>query len=105
MTVTNIAFAAGRFTAPDTIRFERFLPGTIERVWSYLVDSEKRGKWLATGEIAPVSGSCFGLHFMHADLSPRKVPAPPAFRQYDAGHISHHEVITADAPRRLHRTV
>ena len=33
----------------DAVRFERLLPGPIERVWSYLTDSEKRGKWLASG--------------------------------------------------------
>jgi len=37
--------------APDTVRIERRLPGPIERVWSYLTDSEKRGRWLATGQM------------------------------------------------------
>ena len=32
-----------------TVRFERLLPGPVERVWSYLTDSEKRGQWLASG--------------------------------------------------------
>ncbi len=40
----------GELIAPDTVRFKRLLPGTIDRVWSYLVDSEKRGKWLAGGD-------------------------------------------------------
>ena len=30
----------------DTFRFERLFPGPIERVWEYLVDGEKRGKWV-----------------------------------------------------------
>ncbi len=29
-----------------TVRFERMLPGPIDRVWSYIVDSDKRKKWL-----------------------------------------------------------
>jgi hypothetical protein len=33
----------GVVTAPDTVHLERLLPGPIERVWSYLTDSEKRG--------------------------------------------------------------
>ncbi|HPF91720.1 MAG TPA: hypothetical protein PLL57_13755 [Flavobacteriales bacterium] len=34
----------GELIAPNTIRFTRVLPGPIERVWSYLVDPEKRSK-------------------------------------------------------------
>lgn len=37
----------GELIAPDTVRFQRLLPGTLDTVWSYLVDGEKRGKWLA----------------------------------------------------------
>src|SRR5436190_1213620 len=40
----------GVVTEPRTVRLERTLPGPIERVWSYLTDSEKRGKWLMAGE-------------------------------------------------------
>ena len=39
----------GVVIAPNTIRFERLLPGPIERVWAYLTESEKRAKWLASG--------------------------------------------------------
>src|SRR5262245_867329 len=35
---------------PSTIRFERLLPGPVERVWEYLTVSEKRAAWLAAGE-------------------------------------------------------
>jgi hypothetical protein len=35
----NAAF--GVLIEPGTIRFERILPGPIERVWDYLTDSEK----------------------------------------------------------------
>ena len=35
------------------VRFERLLPGPVERVWSYLTQSEKRGTWLASGQIEP----------------------------------------------------
>ena len=29
------------------LRFERLLPGPIERVWAYLTESEMRAKWLS----------------------------------------------------------
>jgi uncharacterized protein YndB with AHSA1/START domain len=39
----------GVITEAGSVRFERVLSAPIERVWSFLTDSEKRGKWLATG--------------------------------------------------------
>ena len=36
-----------------TVRFERLLPGPIERVWQYLTDGDKRAKWLCGGEKKP----------------------------------------------------
>lgn len=41
----------GVLTAPMTLTIERLLPGPIERVWAYLTESDKRGRWLATGEM------------------------------------------------------
>jgi uncharacterized protein YndB with AHSA1/START domain len=41
----------GVVTEAGTIRFERVLPGPIERVWAYLTESKERGKWLASGEM------------------------------------------------------
>ena len=38
-------------TNPTTVRIERSLPGPIERAWEYLTDSEKRGKWFASGNL------------------------------------------------------
>ncbi|CFN67405.1 Uncharacterised protein [Bordetella pertussis] len=34
----------------QSIRFERLLPGPIERVWAWLADADKRARWLAGGE-------------------------------------------------------
>jgi uncharacterized protein YndB with AHSA1/START domain len=42
--------AKSTLIAPSTIRFERLLPGPVERVWAYLTDSSKRATWLAAGE-------------------------------------------------------
>ena len=39
--------AEGEIIDTQTVRFERLLPGPIERVWAYLTESEKRRKWLA----------------------------------------------------------
>lgn len=76
--------AHGVVTAPDTIRFERLLPGPIERVWAYLTDSEKRGKWLATGATEPRAGGSVEFHFKHADLSAEK-ETPERWKECENG--------------------
>ena len=59
---------------PSTIRFERLLPGPIERVWAYLTESKKRATWLAAGEFdLRVSGK-IELHFDNEQLTDE---APP----------------------------
>jgi uncharacterized protein YndB with AHSA1/START domain len=46
-----------------TIRFERLLPGPVERVWDYLTKSECLVTWLAEGEIDPRAGGQVELRF------------------------------------------
>lgn len=41
----------GTITEAGTVRFERLLPGPIERVWAYLTESGKRSQWLAHGDM------------------------------------------------------
>ena len=91
----------GVFTSPDTIRFERMLNGPIERVWSYLTESEKRGKWLASGEMELVEGGKVQLFFLHKELSPHVETIPEKFRSMEAGHHSTGRVLRVDAPRLL----
>ena len=64
----------GVITHPDTVRLERLLPGPIERVWDYLTDSTKRGKWFATGKMELRVGGSVEFFFHHADLSVEKTP-------------------------------
>lgn len=56
------------------VRFERLLPGPLERVWSYLVDSDRRGTWLASGRIEPRVGGTADLLFKHSGITGE---APP----------------------------
>ncbi len=64
--------AYGTVTEPGTVRLERVLPGPIERLWEYLVDSDKRGRWLAAGHFEPRVGGRVELRFTHANISPEK---------------------------------
>jgi uncharacterized protein YndB with AHSA1/START domain len=64
--------ALGIVTEPRTVRLERIFPGPIERVWAYLTESEKRGKWLAAGEMELRVGGRVSLLFNNDNLSADK---------------------------------
>ena len=92
----------GKMIAPDTLRFERRLRGPIDRVWAYLTESEKRGKWLAKGEMKLVEGSSFSMHFLHRELSPEAGSAPEKYKgMEEGGHSFTGTVLRVDAPRLL----
>ena len=54
---------------PSTVRLERLLPGPLERVWAYLVESDKRARWLAGGEFELRVGGRIELIFENDKLS------------------------------------
>jgi uncharacterized protein YndB with AHSA1/START domain len=92
----------GVITAADSVRLERVLPGPIERVWAYLTESEKRGRWFASGDMEPRVGGRLELKFMHSELSAEKT-APDKYKQYE-GYVSHGRVTQYDPPRLLSYT-
>lgn len=59
----------GEILDTETVRFERLLPGPIERVWSYLVDGENRARWLCGGDTEPSVGGHVDMLFHNASLS------------------------------------
>ena len=61
----------------STVRFERILPGPIERVWDYLTDAGKRATWLCGGETEPQVGGKVEMKFNNASLSSKPDIAPP----------------------------
>ena len=85
----------------DTFRFERLFPGPIERVWEYLIDGEKRGKWLARGDAGTSVGEEFQMRFKHAELTSEPGEIPERFKQYENGHTSTHKVTVWEPPRRF----
>lgn len=72
-------------TGPGTARIERLLPGPVERVWEYLTDADKRGKWLASGPMELRVGGRVELFFRHRDLAPRVEPTPQRFKHMEDG--------------------
>jgi uncharacterized protein YndB with AHSA1/START domain len=91
----------GVVTEAGTIRFERVLPGPIERVWAYLTESEKRGRWLATGNTEQHVGGKVELNFRHANLSPTKEPTPEKYKSMENGASVAGRVTRCEPPRLL----
>lgn len=91
----------GTLVAPDTIRFERLLPGPIERVWAHLVDPGKRALWLAGGPMPLAPGGEVELHFRNAELSRDDDPAPEKYRDYENSGEVFGQIVACDPPRLL----
>jgi len=88
----------GEVIEPGAIRFVRLLPGPIERVWSYLTESDKRAQWLAAGEMEPRVGAPLQLKFYHSSLSRNVAPVPEQFRDCEEGQVTQHTVTRFEPP-------
>lgn len=87
-----------------TLRFERLLPGPIERVWAFLAESEKRAKWLAGGPMDLRVGGSGELCFRHADLTPHAETAPERFCKYEPESRMAIRITRCEPPRVLAHT-
>lgn len=83
-----------------TVRLERMLPGPIERVWAYLTEPEKRGKWFASGPMELRTGGKLEFHFHNSKLAPQAEPTPERFKQYE-GMTSSGRVTRCEPPHLL----
>jgi uncharacterized protein YndB with AHSA1/START domain len=93
--------AYGDLTANDTIRFERMLPGPIERVWAHLVEPEKRRLWLADGPMTLAPGGEVALRFRNAELSRDDDRAPERYRSQENTGEVHGRILVCEPPQRL----
>lgn len=87
----------GVMTEPATLKIERLLPGPAERIWAYLVDSEQRAKWLASGTMGRV-GTDFELVWRNDELTNPPGNKPEGFGEE---HRATCRVLEFDPPRRL----
>ncbi len=65
--------------AGTTLRLQRTLPGPVERVWSYITDSELRQQWLAAGAMTLEIGATFELVWRNDELSSSPSERPEGF--------------------------
>ena len=82
-----------------TVRFERLLPGPIERVWAYLIEPDKRALWFAAGRTELKPGGKAEFHFDHRRITNDK---PPKKYEKHGGEMKFDGmVVEADPPRLL----
>jgi uncharacterized protein YndB with AHSA1/START domain len=91
----------GVLTEARTVRFQRVLPGPVERVWAYLTESEKRGKWLASGPMELRVGGRVELNFRHANLTPHVEQPPEKYSSCADGFTTYGHITRCDPPRLL----
>lgn len=96
--------AFGVLTAPDTVRIERLLPGPIERVWAYLTESDKRGRWLASGAMDLRVGGAVELRFDNSRLTRGDDPPPPKYARHADPSSNRGHITAIDPPRLLSYT-
>lgn len=70
----------GQKLSEDCVRFERLLPGPVDKVWRYLTDPDYRSRWLCGGETELRIGGRVEMIFNNASLSAEKdIPKPEKF--------------------------
>ncbi len=90
--------AYGALTGPMTLTIQRILPAPIERIWSYLTESEMRARWLAAGEMEPQVGGAAEFIWRNDELTDPPGTKPEGF---GAEHRMKATVTEYDPPRRL----
>ena len=91
----------GELIAPDTVVFKRLLPASIDTVWEYLVDGEKRAKWLAAGDFDQHVGGRIEFKFHNASLSTLPDDPPPNKYCGLPEHMNYEGKVIACEPKSL----
>ena len=71
--------AYGVLIDPHTLKFQRRLPGPIERVWAYLAESDLRRQWLAAGNMDMKTGTPVELIWRNDELNNPPSQRPAGF--------------------------
>ena len=98
MTTATAEF--GVITEAGAIRFERLLPGPIERVWDYLTVPEKRRLWLADGPMDLRPGGEMELIWRNGELAGDETP-PEEYAKWAGEHRMKGHVLRVEPPRLL----
>lgn len=98
--MTDIATpsAYGTLGEDATLTLERLLPGSIDRVWAYLTESDLRRQWLAAGTMDMRVGAPFELVWRNRELTADPGNRPEGFGDE---HRMESEITELDPPHRL----
>jgi uncharacterized protein YndB with AHSA1/START domain len=88
----------GIVSEPLALTIQRKLPGPLDRIWSYLTDSELRRQWLASGIMPAEPGQGFTLTWRNDELADPADTRPEGFR---AEHSMESEILVFEPPHRL----
>ena len=88
----------GIITEPATLTIQRLLPGSIDRVWAYLTESDLRRQWMAAGTMEMRVGAPFELVWRNDELSKSPSNRPAEFGDE---HRLASEITELDPPYRL----
>lgn len=95
----------GELLDDSTVRFERLLPGPIERVWAYLTASDKRAQWLCAGDVETNVDGRVDMHFHNLSLSSEDdIPRPEKYRDRPEKISFVGQVTRCEPPHVLHHT-
>lgn len=98
MTQVATPDAYGVVTEPATLTIQRLLPGSIDRVWAYLTESDLRRQWMAAGTMEMRVGAPFELVWRNDELSRASGNRP---KEFGDEHRLDSEITELDPPYRL----
>jgi uncharacterized protein YndB with AHSA1/START domain len=98
MTQVTAPQAYGSLSEDATLTLERLLPGSIDRVWAYLTESDLRKQWLAAGTMEMRVGAPVELVWRNNELMEDPGQRPEGFGEE---HRMDSEITELDPPHRL----
>lgn len=95
----------GELLDESTVRFERLLTGPIDRVWSYLTESEHRAQWLCGGDVESAVDGHVDMHFHNVSLSSDEdIPRPEKYKDMPEKMSFAGKVTRCEPPHLLEHT-
>ncbi len=91
----------GEILEDGSMKFVRFLPGGIERAWSWVTEADKRAQWLCGGGDITAAGQTIKFDFRHKDLTPHDETIPDQYKEMENGAVFDIDVVKCEPPRLL----
>ncbi len=89
----------GVATDQATVHMEKLLPASVDVVWEYLTESDKRATWLASGVMGLYVGGPAELCFNFKNLTTEATPE--RFLPYESNHRQQGYVTLCEPPHLL----